>query len=132
MATRSNANPEFDPNLTELFVEALRVRAQIGLFRHERGRRQPLVVSIRVWAKVRPTRDSIRETIDYDTLVDAARNLAESRHFDLIETYLEGLAGLILSDDRVHAAHLKAVKPEAVDEAQGAGVAIYRVRSGGA
>ena len=38
--------PEPGPASAKIFVRALTVQAEIGVHRHERGRRQPLVVDV--------------------------------------------------------------------------------------
>ena len=117
-----------DPALTEVFLDRLSLRAQMGVYAHEKGRTQPLVVSIRAWARLSLEDDALSQTIDYNAFADAARELAETGHFQLIETYVEALADALMRDERLQMLDVRAEKPEAVLGAAAAGVAIFRRR----
>ncbi len=128
MAERLDNPLKQNENITEIFLKDMRLRANLGVHGHERGRTQPLVVSVRAWANILPTKDELAETVDYTLFSESARQLGAERHFDLIETWLEAWATRIFVDDRIIALELRAEKPEAVHEAHGAGVVIFRRR----
>ena len=103
-----------------VFVRRLRLEAEIGLHPHERGRRQPLDVTIELW--LTPGRiEKIADTLDYDLIVGWAKSLADEGHIDLVETYAERLAERCLLRPRVRRARVRVEKPDAVADAVGAG-----------
>ena len=119
-----------DAELVEVFIEDLRLQAQIGVFAHEKGRTQPLVLTIHAWARVSPQNDDLDETANYKLFADAARDLAENNAFQLVESFLSALASKVFeSDERIVATSLKAVKPEAIEHAAGAGARLFRARA---
>ena len=81
--------------LSRIFVAGIKVDAQIGVYRHEIGRAQPLVVDVELDA---PTTDSDRlaETFNYEAILAAARQVAGQGHINLVETFAHRLAALCL------------------------------------
>ena len=115
--------------MTKVFVTGLKVQAEIGVYRHEIGRVQPLVVDVELDV---PTAGSHRlsETLNYETILDAARGIAAQGHIELVETFAERLARACLSDARVTQARVRVEKPLALaPDAVGAGVEVTLVRA---
>jgi dihydroneopterin aldolase len=113
---------------SRVFVTGLKVQAQIGVYRHEIGRVQPLIVDVELDV---PTGESDRlvETVNYETILEAAQQLAGEGHIDLVETFAHRLAGRLLADPRVTRARVRIEKPLALaPHAVGAGVEIVLVR----
>jgi len=114
--------------MTKVFVIGLKVDAQIGVYRHERGHAQPLVVDVELDV---PTAGAERlaETVNYETIATAARRIADEGHIGLVETFAERLARACLADPRVTRARVRVEKPTALAPvAQAAGVEITIVR----
>jgi dihydroneopterin aldolase len=114
--------------MTTVFVTGLKVQAEIGVYRHEIGRVQPLVVDVELDV---PTAGSHRlsETLNYETILSAARDIAGQGHIELVETFAERLARACLADPRVTRARVRVEKPLALaPDAVGAGVEITLVR----
>ena len=114
--------------MTKVFVTGLKVQAEIGVYRHEIGRVQPLVVDVELDV---PSAGAHRlsETLNYETILDAARDIASQGHIELVETFAERLARACLSDLRVTRARVRVEKPLALaPDAVGAGVEITLVR----
>jgi 7,8-dihydroneopterin aldolase/epimerase/oxygenase len=117
---------------TRIFVEGLMVEAECGVYAHEKGNRRPLVVDIDVAvdpAAVRPSADTLAETVDYDTLVDVVRLVASGAHLHLIETFAETVAARLLEERRITEVRLRVEKPGAVPGARCSGVEIIRRRA---
>jgi len=115
--------------MTKVFVTGLKVQAEIGVYRHEIGRVQPLVVDVELDV---PTAGSHRlsETLNYETILDAARSIAAQGHIELVETFAERLARACLADTRVTQARVRVEKPLALaPDAVGAGVEVTLVRA---
>jgi 7,8-dihydroneopterin aldolase/epimerase/oxygenase len=110
-----------------IFVRGLFVEAEIGIYEHEHGRRQPLSVEVEV--SLRPGRiEHFAETVNYETIVAEARRIADSGHMNLVETYCERLARACLTDERVIRARVRVEKPEALAPHATAGVEVVLER----
>lgn len=113
----------------KVFVRALKVEAEVGVYAHEHGRRQPLVIDVELDVAA-TTGDHIGDTVNYETVAAKAQALAEHGHLKLIETFAERLARALLEDSRVSRARVRVEKPEALaPHAVAAGVEITLTRT---
>ena len=132
-ATQSPFEPAPAPTgkvvVSKIFVHGIRIDAEVGVYPHERGRTQPLLVDVELdvaWAGA----DRLADTVNYETIVAAARAVADEGHIELVELYAEHLAGRCLTDPRVTRVRVRVDKPEALaPHAAGAGVEITVVRA---
>lgn len=109
---------------SKVFVTGLQVQAQIGVYRHEIGRVQPLIVDVELDVPTSAS-DRLAETVNYETILQAAQDLAAQGHVDLVETFAHRLADRCLADERVSRARVRIEKPLALaPHAVGAGVEI--------
>ena len=67
--------------------------------------------------------------LNYDTIRDALKTWPQKPHTDLIETLIEELIALCFADSRVEACRVSILKPDIFNEAAGAGLEVYRLRS---
>ena len=114
--------------MTKVFVTGLKVQAEIGVYRHEIGRVQPLVIDVELDV---PTAGAARlsDTLNYETILEAAQTIAGSGHIELVETFAERLAAACLADARVTRARVRVEKPLALEpHAVAAGVELTVVR----
>lgn len=110
--------PDCEPGLTvtqEVLVSDLRLAAFIGVHAHELGRRQSLVVHVRLAIET-VADDQLALTIDYNHVVEAAQALAEQR-IALIETFGQRLAAVCLAFPAVRRAEVLVEKPGALNHA---------------
>lgn len=113
---------------SKVFVTGLQVQAQIGVYRHEIGRVQPLIVDVELDVPTNAS-DRLAETLNYETILAAAQALAAEGHVDLVETFAHRLAEACLHDARVTRARVRIEKPLALaPHAVGAGVEIVLQR----
>jgi dihydroneopterin aldolase len=114
--------------MTRVFVTGLKVQAEIGVYKHEIGRVQPLVVDVELDVPTAGA-DRLSETLNYETILAAARLIAGGGHIELVETFAERLAQACLADPRVTQARVRVEKPLALaPDAVAAGVEIVLVR----
>jgi len=114
---------------SKVFVTGVQVQAQIGVYRHEIGRVQPLVVDVELDVPTDAS-DRLADTVNYETILAAAQDLAAQGHVDLVETFAHRLAERCLADPRVSRARVRIEKPLALaPHAVGAGVEIVVGRS---
>jgi dihydroneopterin aldolase len=111
----------------KVFVRGLTIEAQIGVYEHEHGRRQPLVIEAELDMTPGPF-EHIGDTINYETIGGRAREIAAAGHMKLVETFAEALARALMRDPRVLAVRIRVDKPEALAPAV-AGVEIKLVRA---
>jgi dihydroneopterin aldolase len=109
---------------SKVFVTGLKVQAEIGVYRHEIGRVQPLIVDVELEVPT-DSSDRLADTVNYETILQAAQQLAGAGHIDLVETFAHRLAERCLADPRVTRARIRIEKPLALaPHAVGAGVEI--------
>ena len=113
---------------SRVFVTGVKVQAEIGVYRHEIGRVQPLIDDVEVDAPTDGS-DRLAETVNYETILQAAQAVAAEGHMALVETFAHRLAARCLADPRVNRARVRVEKPLALaPDAVGAGVEITLAR----
>ena len=128
-AATNAAGGEVRVAMTKIFVTGLKLQAEIGVYRHEIGRLQPLSVDVELDV---PTAGAGRlaDTLNYETILQAARTVAAAGHIELVETFADRLARACLADPRVTRARVRVEKPLALaPEAVGAGAEITLERA---
>ncbi|MFZ5669487.1 MAG: dihydroneopterin aldolase [Pseudomonadota bacterium] len=135
MAATPLPDTAFDPAaaarvvVTRVFVRGLKVEAEIGVYAHEHGHTQPLIVDVELDVTAAHA-ERLAETVNYERIARDARAIAAEGHIELVETFAERLAGRCLADPRVTRARVRVEKPLALaPDAQAAGVEITAVRA---
>lgn len=109
---------------SKVFVTGVKVQAEIGVYRHEIGRVQPLIVDVELEVPTDAS-DRLADTFNYEAILQAAQDVAASGHIALVETFAHRLAQRCLADPRVIRARVRVEKPLALaPDAVGAGVEI--------
>ena len=109
---------------SKVFVTGVKVQAEIGVYRHEIGRLQPLVVDVELDIPT-GSGDRLADTVNYETILEAARAVAAEGHIHLVETFAHRLAERCLADARVTRVRVRVEKPLALaPDAVGAGVEV--------
>jgi 7,8-dihydroneopterin aldolase/epimerase/oxygenase len=120
--------PEGRVVMTKVFVTGLKVEAEIGVYDHEMGRRQPLVVDVELDVPAAGV-ERLADTVNYESIGRAASQIAAEGHIQLVEAFAERLARACLADPRVMRARVRVEKPLALaPQAAAAGVEITIVR----
>ena len=112
---------------TMVFVRGLEVRAEIGIYEHERGVTQPLIVDIEAEIEATGWRH-LEETVNYETLANHALAIAASGHIGLVETFAQRLAEACVAEPKVRQAKVRVEKLRALEAAAAAGVEIIARR----
>lgn len=99
--------------MTKIFVTGLRLQAEIGVYRHEIGKRQPLLVDVELDVPAAGT-GRLSDTVNYETILKAARAIAEEGHIELVEAFADRLARACMADPRVTRARVRVEKPLAL------------------
>ena len=115
--------------ITKVFVRGLKVDAHIGVYRHEMGRTQPLIVDVELDVAVSDW-SRLSETVNYEVIAEKARKVAAEGHRGLVETFAHHLAEACFEEPKVTRARIRVEKPTALaPEAEAAGVEITAVRA---
>ena len=113
---------------TTVFVRGLALDAEIGLYPHEHGRTQPLIVDVELTVEVRDW-DHITHTINYERVLKHAQAIIAEGHIGLVETFAERLARACIAEPRVTRVRVRVEKPQALaPHAAAAGVEIVAQR----
>jgi dihydroneopterin aldolase len=115
--------------VARIFVRGLKIEAEVGVYAHERGKTQPLIVDVELDVTTAHA-ERLAQTVNYETIANDARELAAEGHIELVEMFAERLAERCLADPRVTRARVRVEKPMALaPDAQAAGVEITAVRA---
>jgi len=96
-----------------VFVRGLKVAAEIGIYGHEHGRTQPLISDVELWIAAGHF-ENIADTINYETVLARAQEIAAEGHLKLVETFAERLARSCLEDPRAVRVRVRVEKPDAL------------------
>ena len=96
-----------------VFVRGLEVAAGIGVYDHEQGRLQRLIIDVTLDLTPAPI-ERLSDTINYETVAEAARAIVAEGHVGLVETFAERLALAMLEDARVRRCAVRIEKPGAL------------------
>lgn len=120
-----------DQALRHVFVNNLRLPAEIGIHPHEQNVKQPVIISVdlTVTEEAAPIGDQIESVLCYEGIVKIAKRVIGQGHINLVETMAEQIASACLGDPRVQSARIRVEKPDAFAEADSVGVEIERKRS---
>ncbi len=114
--------------ITKVFVRGLAIDAHIGVYRHEKGRPQTLVIDVELDVAVTDW-NSLAETVNYEVIAKKARTVAAEGHRGLVETFAHRLAETCFEEPKVTRARIRVEKPAALaPDAAAAGVEITAVR----
>ena len=97
-----------------VFVRGLTVEAGIGVYDHEQGRLQTLVIDVTLDLGSHLV-EKLSDTINYETIAQAARDIVAEGHVGLVESFAERLALACLQDTRVRRVTVRVEKPGALE-----------------
>ncbi len=107
------------------------VEVRMGIHEFEQAAPQRVWVSVELLLGPgrRPETDSIEDVLDYDFLRREIRALAESRHFNLQETFAEEIMTLCMARPEVAGARVRCEKPDVYPDTEAVGFELTRNRS---
>jgi len=116
--------------LAHLFVRGLTFEAEIGVWAHEKGRRQIIRLDLDMAVDdPRSAGDDHSKVVCYEWASNEARAVVASGHFNLVERLAEEIADRILCNPQVHAVRIRVEKPGAIRGAEAAGIEIVRLNT---
>ncbi|HEY4941473.1 MAG TPA: dihydroneopterin aldolase [Rhizomicrobium sp.] len=120
-----------DQGYVRMMIRDLVTEVPLGLHPWERHPEKPqrIVINIELYAAPAKAIKGHSSIVDYDYIREAIRKWPRRKHTVFIETLLDELVKLCFRDKRVQACRVSIFKPDIYNEAAGAGVEVYRVRS---
>lgn len=115
----------------KIYVEDLRVKATIGIFDWEKKIKQEVSISYEMPHdnKKAAAADAIGATTDYKSITKAIIAFVESNKFELVETFAERIAEMVIKDFNIAEIRLRVSKPGALRYSKDVGVIIERNKS---
>jgi len=115
----------------KIYVEDLRVKATIGIFDWEKKIKQEVSISYEIPHdnKKAAAADTIEATTDYKSITKAIIAFVESNKFELVETFAERIAEMVIKDFNIAEIRLRVSKPGALRYSKDVGVIIERNKS---
>jgi dihydroneopterin aldolase len=126
------APTSWDPNRSHIRVmlRGLQTHAHVGLHAWEKHPERPtrLIVNVDLLAPTEGPLGTTTPHIDYDAIRHALQAWPARPHTDLLETLAEELVALCLAIPQVQACRVSVEKPDIFNDADAAGVEVFRVR----
>ena len=115
----------------KIYVEDLRVKATIGIFDWEKKIKQEVSISYEIPHdnKKAAAADVIEATTDYKSITKAIIAFIENNKFELVETFAERIAEMVIKDFNIAEIRLRVSKPGALRYSKDVGVIIERNKS---
>ena len=112
----------------KIYIEDLRVKATIGIFDWEKKIKQEVSISYEIPHdnKKAAAEDIIEATTDYKTITKTIIAFVEGNKFELVETFAEKIAEMVIKDFKVEEIRLRVSKPGALRFSKDVGVIIER------
>lgn len=116
--------------MDKVFIEGLEVDTVIGAYDWEREIRQCLSLDL-VFAwdnRLSAQEDDLSNALDYATVSQRIQAFADTARYELVETFAERLAEVLMTEFGITWLRIRVTKPGAVPAARGVGVEIERGR----
>ncbi len=111
-------------------VMGLKLEAEVGVYDHEYGRAQPISVSLEAEVDdtaLRPD-GALADAVNYAALAELVRQIAASRHHELLEDLAQAVLDAAFADPRITRMTLHIDKLTALEDAESVGVSLERWR----
>ena len=111
-----------------IYVEDLRVTGTLGIFEWEKKIKQEISLSYEIDHDnfSASKEDKIEATTDYKTITKKIISFIEENKFELVETFAENIAEMVIKDFDVNWIKLRVSKPGALRFSKDVGVIIER------
>lgn len=114
----------------KVFIHGLVLDAYIGVYDSEQGVTQPIRIDLdaEVIEPSQPIGDRLEDVVCYDKMTQGIKAIIAEGHIKLVETLAERVADLALSHPMVLSVMVRIIKPNAIREADAAGVEVLRTK----
>ncbi len=117
--------------MDRIFLRELRVETIIGIYDWERETRQVVSIDLEMPVDIRraAATDDIADTLNYKKVAKRILGYVEASSFQLVETLIERIAEIIITEFDVDWVKVTLSKPGAIRGSRDVGVAIERART---
>mgnify|MGYP001410290608 CR=1 FL=1 len=115
----------------EIIISDLNIRTVIGVNDWERKVLQDVMINITLFVDIATASatDHINDTTDYKAITKRVIDYAEKSSFQLIESLIEEIAKLVLTEFNVEQIQIQIDKPNALRFSRSVGIKVLRKRS---
>lgn len=115
-------------NFDNVFIRGLVLNLSVGIYDHERAALQRVVVNVKleVGSNQGKSLDSIDEVVSYEAITNQIRQIAATKHYDLLEEIAEVIVKKISEDNRIKSILLSLDKPDIIAGTETVGIEIFR------
>jgi 7,8-dihydroneopterin aldolase/epimerase/oxygenase len=108
------------------------VERRCGIHPWERHPEHPnrLKITVEMFARLKPGPIGSGNYIDYDRIRDFLGTFPSLPHTDLLETIVEEITAKCFENEHVDACRVAVLKPDIFNEAEAAGIEVFRTRTG--
>lgn len=111
-------------------VTGLKLDAEVGVYDHEYGCKQPIRVNLDAQVDdtaMRPE-GALSEAVNYASLAELVRQITGARHHELLEDLAQAILDAAFADPRIMRMSLDIDKLTALEDAESVGVSLERWR----
>ena len=114
--------------MDKIIIDQLHIDTLIGVHEWERSVKQTLILTVALGCDVQKAavNDQLNDAVDYARVADRIIAFANENQFQLIETFAEQLAQLLLNEFLINSVEIDLCKPGAIAKALSAGIHIKR------
>lgn len=111
-----------------VFIKNLKIDAIIGIYDHERQKKQPIILTIEMeWDNKRGAyQDDFTKVLDYEAISNDIKQFVSTSTFQLVETLAEEIAKRIILTFHTPSVMIELHKPNAISDTDSVGVRIFR------
>ncbi len=116
--------------MDKIIIKELTIDCIIGIFDHERIKKQPVVFTITIFTdlQVAAKSEKLEDSVDYFTLREKIMQHVESSSYLLVETLAESVADICLENPLVKEVTIELSKPLALENVKTVAIEITRTR----
>jgi dihydroneopterin aldolase len=111
-----------------IFVRNLVLPFRIGIYEREAHAAQRVRINVDLVVEPPAATDALEHVLNYETIVDGVRRLAERVHIPLVEGLADEILQLCFADPRVISARIGVEKLDVYPEAESVGVVLRKRR----
>jgi dihydroneopterin aldolase len=109
------------PATYDLIFNDIRLPARIGVYDHERGKAQEIVIHLMLTVPVIGPDMVLEDSVDFAWVMDQLKSTLAEQHWDLVETLCIKIGDALFQDARIQIADIAVLKTEEIKETSGVG-----------
>ncbi len=112
-----------------IFINDLIIEIFAGIYEHEKSARQRIIINIilGVESNQGSSLKSINDVVSYEYITNQIMDIANAKHYELLEELAENIAAFCLIQGRVNNVTVRLEKPDIIENTKSVGIEIIRV-----